>query len=99
MWKVGRRQKSDTAGRGGGDPLVTVLVKPEMRPSCIWPPPRANSGWRCEAQDDRREPKPVTLTDEDLLADGYSFDRNQSVDSVFDRFRQQSPKLPECRTM
>ena len=93
-------QKSDTSGQGAAvTRSVTVLVKPEDASKLHLASTKGKLRLAMRSQDDRREPKPVTLTDEDLLADGYSSrNRNQSVDSVFDRFfGNNSPKLPECR--
>jgi len=83
---------------------VTVLVKPEDASKLHLASTKGKLRLAMRSQDDRREPKPVTLTDEDLLADGFSSrNKSQSVDSMLDRFfgnnGNNSPKLPECRTM
>ncbi len=93
-------QKSDTSGQGAAvTRSVTVLVKPEDASKLHLASTKGKLRLAMRSQDDRREPKPATLTDEDLLADGFSArNKNRKGGSVFDRlFGDNLPKAPEPR--
>lgn len=90
-------QKSDSGGQNASvTRSVTVLVRPEEASKLHLASTKGKLRLAMRSQDDRREPKPVTLTDEDLLADGASSrNRNQKGSSVLERLFGNLSKAPE----
>jgi pilus assembly protein CpaB len=79
--------KTDSGGQGASvSRSVTLLVKPEDASKLSLAAQKGKLRLTMRSQDDRREPKAVTLTDEDLLTDGApSRNKGQGEGSVFDR--------------
>lgn len=91
-------QKTETSGQGAAvTRSVTVLVKPEEASKLHLASTKGKLRLAMRSQDDRREPKAVTLTDEDLLTDGASRNRNRGEDSLLGRLFGNLPKASESQ--
>lgn len=88
-------QKTESGGQSAAvTRSVTVLVKPDEAAKLHLASTKGKLRLTLRSQDDRREPRAVTLTDEDLLTDGPG-SRNKSAnqDSVFERLFGNLPKV------
>jgi len=86
-------QKTETSVQGAAvTRSVTVLVKPEEASKLHLASTKGKLRLAMRSQDDRREPKAVTLTDEDLLTDGASRNKKRGEDSLLARLFGNLPK-------
>lgn len=86
-------QKTEVGAEGAAvTRSVTVLVKPEEASKLHLASMKGKLRLAMRSQEDRREPKPVTLTDQDLLTDGPPRNAKRNEDSLLARLFGNLPK-------